>query len=179
MDYQSALLHHGIKGMHWGIRRYQNSDGTLTPEGVEHVKKKVEKLKKQQTRYERHEYRAHRLGRRSEIIGFVAGSKMAYSRALKYKRRSTFYKIKASRGRRKLCKYEDLLNRTTMAELTRLRENSSSELEIKHGDEEMAMDVINSMNDAQKEAFYVLVDDLIKDDEIDNEPLPEEDEYDE
>lgn len=29
----SELYHHGVKGMHWGIRRYQNPDGTLTPEG--------------------------------------------------------------------------------------------------------------------------------------------------
>lgn len=27
------LYHHGIKGMHWGIRRYQNKDGSLTEEG--------------------------------------------------------------------------------------------------------------------------------------------------
>lgn len=30
----SYLKHHGIKGMKWGQRRYQNKDGTLTPEGV-------------------------------------------------------------------------------------------------------------------------------------------------
>lgn len=29
------LSHHGILGMKWGIRRFQNSDGTLTPEGKE------------------------------------------------------------------------------------------------------------------------------------------------
>lgn len=29
----SALKHHGILGMKWGIRRYQNEDGTLTEEG--------------------------------------------------------------------------------------------------------------------------------------------------
>ena len=27
------LEHHGILGMKWGIRRYQNNDGSLTPEG--------------------------------------------------------------------------------------------------------------------------------------------------
>lgn len=29
----SVLKHHGILGMKWGVRRYQNEDGSLTPEG--------------------------------------------------------------------------------------------------------------------------------------------------
>lgn len=30
---RNTLQHHGIRGMKWGVRRYQNRDGSLTPEG--------------------------------------------------------------------------------------------------------------------------------------------------
>ena len=31
--YSTELYHHGVKGMRWGVRNYQNADGTLTAEG--------------------------------------------------------------------------------------------------------------------------------------------------
>lgn len=33
----NSLYHHGILGMKWGIRRYQNKDGTLTEAGKRHL----------------------------------------------------------------------------------------------------------------------------------------------
>lgn len=34
----NELYHHGVKGMKWGVRRYQNPDGTLTDEGRKRFK---------------------------------------------------------------------------------------------------------------------------------------------
>lgn len=46
-EYQKIdeLYHHGIIGMKWGIRRFQNADGTLTPEGRKHKEAIVGKVK--------------------------------------------------------------------------------------------------------------------------------------
>lgn len=37
-----SLSHHGIKGQKWGVRRYQNPDGTLTAEGKGRYLKRLE-----------------------------------------------------------------------------------------------------------------------------------------
>ena len=33
MYYSNELYHHGIKGQKWGVRRFQNKDGSLTNAG--------------------------------------------------------------------------------------------------------------------------------------------------
>ena len=40
MEYQYGeivLVHHGIKGQKWGVRRFQNEDGSLTEEGKQRL----------------------------------------------------------------------------------------------------------------------------------------------
>lgn len=49
-DYSvNVLLHSGVKGMRWGIRRYQNKDGSLTEAG----KKRYRKLSSENEEYEK------------------------------------------------------------------------------------------------------------------------------
>lgn len=43
MNEGSYIKHHGILGQKWGIRRYQNKDGSLTEEGKKRYAKELEK----------------------------------------------------------------------------------------------------------------------------------------
>ena len=42
------LVHHGTKGMKWGIRRYQNKDGSLTPAGKKRYDREMKKLREEE-----------------------------------------------------------------------------------------------------------------------------------
>jgi hypothetical protein len=42
------LTHWGIVGMKWGVRRYQNKDGSLTPAGKRKLKRETEALKQEE-----------------------------------------------------------------------------------------------------------------------------------
>ena len=63
-----CLAHHGINGQKWGIRRFQNPDGSLTPEGQNRYNKKGskgikgfdEKAYEQYTRSEKRKMRKQR-----------------------------------------------------------------------------------------------------------------------
>lgn len=80
MSTYGYLAHHGIKGQKWGIRRYQNPDGTLTTAGKERYgysksaykdysnnaskiwrkrSSEYEKIDKQKEKYERDSFKKH------------------------------------------------------------------------------------------------------------------------
>jgi hypothetical protein len=41
--YNNELYHHGVKGQKWGIRRFQNKDGSLTPAGIKRYQSDLNK----------------------------------------------------------------------------------------------------------------------------------------
>lgn len=54
IPYGNDLTHFGIKGMHWGVRRYQNSDGTLTAAGkARYEKQEKRRLESAERGYKR------------------------------------------------------------------------------------------------------------------------------
>ena len=45
------LYHYGVKGMKWGVRRYQNYDGSYTQAGVKRFNNSLDKYEKSDSRY--------------------------------------------------------------------------------------------------------------------------------
>lgn len=74
------LYHHGVKGQKWGVRQYQNEDGTLTKKGRKRLEKqyytdpekfektKIKLEKKNISEYEKKQEITKRIAKRDALI---------------------------------------------------------------------------------------------------------------
>lgn len=73
----NSLQHHGILGMKWGVRRYQNKDGTLTNAGKKRYEKELAEVKAESKRLKEAERARAKLDKLSAMKADVEARKRA------------------------------------------------------------------------------------------------------
>ena len=63
----AELYHHGVKGQRWGIRRYQNKDGSLTAYGKKRYTKELAKLEAEKKRVRQYEQTAKKMSKLDDM----------------------------------------------------------------------------------------------------------------
>lgn len=87
----NTLKHYGIKGMKWGVRRFQNSDGTLTSAGKKRYGSSANPKKAMRKDIKADMERAYKTGKTGTYMGYAstyaekmaAKTKHRYEKALK------------------------------------------------------------------------------------------------
>ena len=107
--YDEELQHYGVKGMKWGIRRYQNENGTLTSAGKKRAKQE----------YKEDNKTAYEIGKTATIYGHAAARSLNRTIKLENKLDKQYAKDPNGSKRRtqSLKKKWDASSKTTM-ELT-------------------------------------------------------------
>ena len=163
-EYQTSLYHFGIKGQKQGRRRFETEDGHLTEAGKQRylnaykrLEKKISKAENKVDKYERKS--AER--RRKHVHHQGKSGSNKFTRALltsKYHQwrsrvndvKQKKYEDKANRGRDKLKKLRSKLS-TAKRQMTHSDTLSFTEID----------EMLESMTDLDKTAFYCMIDDLL------------------
>jgi len=124
MDNYNELYHYGVKGMKWGVRRYRNSDGTLTSAGKKRAKQE----------YRSDNKTAEVLGRSATLYGHATAKSMGRTIKLENKLDKQYVKDPSGSARRtkSLKKKWDASSKSTM-ELAE-RYNAMKDAAEKHCD---------------------------------------------
>lgn len=122
------LCHHGIKGQKWGYRRWQNSDGSLTPAGVEHYSKGVAGFRKasKERKMQRIDKRIARKEKYLNDPKHLARLAKANQKSAKFEQRKAEYIRKQDRADRAVIFQESKQRRADRAYKRMMRANKPS-----------------------------------------------------
>ena len=79
VSYDAPLMHHGVKGMHWGVRRYQNRDGSLTSAGRNRYDSSNERGGLSKRAMRKAERQKRRLAEQQALEKWFSGKKLSYA----------------------------------------------------------------------------------------------------
>lgn len=108
------LYHHGILGQKWGIRRYQNPDGTLTEEG----KARLEKYRDKKIKKVEKEYMLSEIKRDNALTRVGENSSWAANINIRYNKKGEKYLEEINRL--KNLTFSDMLNDKAYSKRRRL-----------------------------------------------------------
>ena len=116
----NELYHFGVQGQKWGLRRWQNEDGSLTPAGVQHYGRKysrgISRIKKKEARSAelktigaKRQYKADKYALKADRAVTDFGYRRKTRKALKKKRRASRMLWKAEKSNNQAIKiYKNL-----------------------------------------------------------------------
>lgn len=161
MNYPSYLIHYGIKGQKWYVRRFQNEDGTWTELG----KERRGLAKYYDTKTEKFTKRGESIGKHKPVYEFLKERKKAekeYDKALnKYNK-----KMNEKNEKRMIQKGKELSALEKIADNEKLFENYIGDIRDYEGNRllelekyqkimKMKLNDLYEKNDAEKEGFVV------------------------
>ena len=122
------LYHHGVKGQRWGVRRYQNENGSLTSAGVHRYEKSIKRIQKLEKRSNKLNLKAKKFKKKSADKEFKSlkawtqeGSEKAHYKSLKFNRKAARLEFSAAKkikkGNKIYSKLSDEYRNTKMEDI--------------------------------------------------------------